>query len=283
MLVNIEHLRKHYKNFDLDCSLQVEAGKVVGLIGANGAGKTTTFKALLDLIRVDVDQMTLFDKNYHTLDMSDKQKIGVVLHDAGFSEHLTIKGIIAILKNFYPSFEEDAFKTQCATFGLPIDKKLKAFSTGMNAKLKLLVALSHHPHLLILDEPTAGLDVVARDELLDILRAFMEDEQHAILISSHISSDLENLCDEFYMINKGCIVLHEDTDVLLSSYGILKVNEQQYQQLDKSHLLKIKKEGYGYKCLTQEKQYYMDNYPHIVVEKGSMDEMIMMMVKGDNI
>lgn len=167
-------------------------------------------------------------------------------------------------------------------FHLPMDKKIKDFSTGMKAKLKVLVAVSHHAKLLILDEPTAGLDVVARDELLDILREFMEeDEERAILISSHISADLETLCDDLYMIDNGKIVLHEDSDVLLSDYAILKLDKQQFDTIDKQYILRVKKEVYGYRCLTNQKRYYLENYPEMVIEKGTIDDVILMMVRGN--
>lgn len=132
-----------------------------------------------------------------------------------------------------------------------------------------------------IDEPTAGLDVIARDELLDLLRSFMEqDEERSILISSHISSDLESLCDDLYMIHDGKIVLHEDTDVLLSDYALLKVNAEQYETLEKQYILKVKKESFGYCCLTDQKQFYLDNYPQIVIENGTIDNVITMMIRG---
>ena len=139
----------------------------------------------------------------------------------------------------------------------------------------------NEPEILILDEPTAGLDVIARDELLDLLRSFMEqDEERSILISSHISSDLESLCDDLYMIHDGKIVLHEDTDVLLSDYALLKVNAEQYETLEKQYILKVKKESFGYCCLTDQKQFYLDNYPQIVIENGTIDNVITMMIRG---
>ena len=151
----------------------------------------------------------------------------------------------------------------------------------MKAKLKVLVAISHGAKLLILDEPTAGLDVIARDELLDMLREFLEeDDERSILISSHISSDLESLCDDLYMIHDGKIILHEDTDILLSNYALLKVDDKQYEALDKSYILRAKKESYGYSCLTNERQYYLENYPNITIEAGSIDELITMMIRG---
>ena len=182
----------------------------------------------------------------------------------------------------YHQFDYQFFNEQVQRFQLPTNKIIKEFSTGMKAKLKVLVAISHRAKLLILDEPTAGLDVIARDELLDMLREFMEkDEERAILISSHISSDLENLCDDLYMIHEGQVIFHEDTDVLLSDYALLKVNHDQYQDLDKQFVLRFKKENYGYSCLTNQKQYYIEKYPQLTIEKGTIDNVITMMIRGE--
>lgn len=195
-MLKVNKIEKNYKNFHLDCTMEVPAGCITGLIGENGAGKSTTFKAIENLIFLDGGSVELFGK----------------------------------------------------------------------------------PH----DQLTAGMDVVARDEVLTLLREYMEeDESRAILISSHISGDLEGLCDDIYMIHEGRIVLHEDTDRLLSSYGLLKMTEERFRTVDRSHLLKKKKESYGYSCLTDEIRYYMENYPDITAEKGSIDEIIMMTVKGE--
>ena len=211
----------------------------------------------------------------------DRQRLGVVLSDSGFSGYLTVRDVVSILERMYDTFDRNFFLEQAGKFQLPLNRQIREFSTGMRAKLKVLAAISSDVKLLLLDEPTAGLDVVARDGLLEMLQDFMErDEERAILIRSHISSDLETLCDDLYMVHQGKVVLHEDTDVLLSDYGILKVDEQQFQKLDREHLLRYKKEGYGYSCLTNQRQYYMENCPGIVVEKGNVDEVITMMVGG---
>ena len=281
-MLKIEHLKKTYDNFSLDCSLEVRKGCITGLIGQNGAGKSTTFKAILGLISIDSGNITVLGKDIKKFTTKDKEELGIVLSDSGFSGYLRIKDIIPILQNMYEKFDKSFFLEQVQRFQLPLDKKLKDFSTGMKAKLKVLVAISHNAKLLILDEPTAGLDVIARDELLEMLREFMEaDDERSILISSHISSDLETLCDDLYMIHEGKIVLHEDTDVLLSDYALLKVDRKQYEELDKRFILRSKKESYGYSCLTNQKQYYMENYPKIAIEKGSIDEVITMMVRGN--
>lgn len=283
-MLSIDHLRKTYKNFTLDCSLTVPAGRITGLIGQNGAGKSTAFKAILGLITPDSGEIRVFGKTPDEFTVSDKQKLGVVLSDSGFSGYLTINDILRILGSMYDTFDRDFFLKKVQNFQLPQNKKIKEFSTGMKAKLKLLTAVSHDARLLILDEPTAGLDVIARDEVLELLREFMEkDETRSILISSHISSDLETLCDDLYMIDNGTIILHEDTDILLSNYAILKTEEAQFDRLDRQYLLRCRKENYGYSCLTAEKQYYMENYPDIVVEKSTIDDVISMMIRGEKL
>ena len=280
-MLRLENVRKQYRDFSLDCSLEVNDGCVTGLIGPNGAGKSTTFKAILNLIHTDGGQIDILEKRAEELTAADRQKIGVVLADSGFSQYLTIQDLIPMLDAMYQEFDKADFISKCEKFQLPLKKKIKEFSTGMRRKLQVLAAISHGAEILIMDEPTAGLDVIARDELLNLLREYMEDEGHSILISSHISSDLEGFCDDIYMIDHGKIVLHEDTDVLLSNYGILKMKDEQFENLDKQYILRRKKESFGYSCLTDEKQFYQENYPEIAIEKGNIDELIMMMIRGE--
>ena len=283
-MLKIEHLQKRYDNFALDCSLEVKPGCVTGLIGANGAGKSTTFKAVLGLISIDGGSVRILGKDRKEFTTKDRQKLGVVLSDSGFSGYLTVRDVVSILERMYDTFDRNFFLEQAEKFQLPLNRQIREFSTGMRAKLKVLAAISSDVKLLLLDEPTAGLDVVARDGLLEMLQDFMErDEERAILISSHISSDLETLCDDLYMVHQGKVVLHEDTDVLLSDYGILKMDEQQFRKLDKEYILRYKREEYGYCCLTNQRQFYMENVPGIVVEKGSVDEVITMMAGGEEV
>lgn len=283
-MLKIKDLQKQYGSFQLNCSLEVQPGRITGLIGQNGAGKSTTFKAVLGLIRPEHGSITLLGKDLSLITAQDKTALGVVLSDSGFSGYLTIQDICSVLQQLYPDFDRTFFMEQIHRFQLPCSKKIKEFSTGMKAKLKVIAALSHHARLLILDEPTAGLDVIARDEILDLLRDFMEqDEDRAILISSHISGDLESLCDDVYMIHDGHIVLHEDTDILLSEYALLKANPEQYRQLDQRYILCTHKESYGFCCLTDQKQYYLENYPQLAVEKSTIDAVITMMIRGNSL
>ena len=249
-MLKIEHLKKSYENFSLDCSLEVKKGHVTGLIGQNGAGKSTTFKAILGLISFDSGTINILGKSLQDFTAKDKQDLGVVLSDSGFSGYLTINDIIPIIDNLYQNFDKSFFIEQVKKFQLPRNKRIKDFSTGMKAKVKVLVAVSHNAKLLILDEPTAGLDVI------------------------------ETLCDDLYMIHQGKVIMHEDTDVLLSDYALLKVDEEEYSKLDRQYILRTKKESYGYSCLTNQKQYYAENYPQMAIEKGNIDEVITMMIRG---
>ena len=283
MLLNLEHVQKTYGTFLLDVSLKVQEGQVIGLIGSNGAGNSTTFKAMLGLIRSESGTCEMFGKPVKEFKASDKEKIGVVLAESGFSGYITVKDVKDVMAAMYSDFSKEAFEEKCKKFRIPMNKQIKEFSTGMKAKLKVLAALSHNADFLILDEPTAGLDVVAREEVLDMLRDYMEDGTKGILISSHISSDLEGICDELYMIDNGHIVLHEETDILLSEYGVLKVTPDQYEELDKQYIIKVKKEQTYYRCLTEQKAYYMENYPELIVENGSIDELMVVMLRGEEV
>ena len=280
MKLEFNQVIKNYDGFQLDCTMMVEEGCVTGLIGRNGAGKSTAFKAALGLIRIDGGSVILNGKDVAKLSPSERENVGVVLSESGFNGYLSIKDVVCIMKGMYKSFRKEEFLERCKRFGLPMDKQIKEFSTGMKAKLKVLVAMSYGAKLLILDEPTAGLDVVARDEILDMLRDYMEIEGNSILISSHISSDLEGLCDDVYMIDNGKIVLHEETNVLLDEFGVLKVTNEQYETLDKAYIMSKKKEAFGYALLTREKKFYQENYPEIAIEKTGIDQIITMLIAG---
>jgi len=282
MELQLKEVKKSYGNFHLEVSLHIAPGQITGLVGKNGAGKSTTIKSVLGLIRPDGGEVLIDGKPVSDLTEKERENLGVVLADSGFSGYLCIKDIIPILRTMYSAFDEDFFREQCKEQELPLDKQIRNFSTGMAAKLKVLVAISHDAKLLVLDEPTSGLDVMARNEILDLLREYMEkDEERSILISSHISSDLESLCDDIYIINKGKILLHEDTDAILANYGVLKLSPEDYEGIEKEYLLRVKKEKFGYSALTKEKAFFAENYPAIALEKGNIDDVYTMMIQGE--
>ncbi len=280
-MVSVKNLTKNYGDFSLNISMEIPDGRITGLVGKNGAGKSTTIKSILGIIRPDGGSVKVFDKNASELTPKDKENLGVALSDSGFSIYLTVKDVAKILEKMYDRFDKRRFLETCRRYDLPENKLIQKFSTGMKAKLRVLVALSHDAKLLIMDEPTAGMDVEARNEILDIIREYLtEKEDRAVLITSHIATDLEGLCDDIYMIHKGKILLHEDTDVILSDYAVLKVEDNEFQKLDQRYVIGWKKETFGYCCLTNQKQYYIDNYPGMVIEKCGIDDLILVMTGG---
>ena len=281
-MITMQNVRKTYGNFIFEMSMELPDGQILGLVGKNGAGKSTAINLILGLCRADEGSIRVFGHESKELPETLRQEIGVSLAESGFSGELTVNDVKHILKKMYHSFDENYFIKQSENLKLPMNKKIKEFSTGMKAKLRVLTAMTHHAKLLIMDEPTAGLDVEARNEILDMLRAYIaEDESRSILITSHISTDLESLCDELYLIHDGKLILHEATDAILEQYGILKVSEEQYRTLDQSSILKVQKENYGYACLTNENAFYIENYPQIIIEKAAIDEIVTMLSGGD--
>lgn len=277
-MIKIDGLKKKYKDFELDISMDIKEGTVTGLIGKNGAGKSTAIKAILGLIHPDAGSIKVMGD----VPGKNMENIGAAFSDSGMSMLYNINDISRIMHAMYEEFEEDKFKELCQKMELPFDKLLKDFSSGMKAKLKVLLTISHKAKLLVLDEPTTGLDVLARNEVMDMLRQYLEeDATRSILISSHISTDLEGLCDDIYMIDKGKIILHEDTDVLLGQYGVLKMSEKEFEELDKQYVTVSRKDSLSVTCLTNEKQYYIDNYPNIAVENSRIDDIIMLTLGGN--
>lgn len=274
-MLKMQNVKKTYKDFQLDVSLEIKSGTVVGLLGENGSGKTTVFKALLGLISIDEGSI---------YSVEDKNDVGVVFSDSMLSQYYTVKDISTILKTFYKHFDEKFFLTKAVEMKLPLKKTIKKFSTGMKAKLKVLMALSHQAKVLILDEPTTGLDISARMDIYDMLRDYMEeDESRTILISSHITNDLDTLCDEIYIINDGKINFHEDIDRINETYGLIKCSEKEWQTLDKQFISNYCKEKWGYGAITNEKQFYLENYPKMIIENINLDDILLMNIKGERL
>ena len=280
-MITATNLTKHYADFSLNITMEIPECRITGLVGKNGAGKSTTIKAILGLIRPDSGSVTVLGKEAFTLSPEDKKQIAAALSDSGFSNYLTLKDVSKILNKMYESFDRQSFLKKCKSYGLPDDKIIQKFSTGMKAKLRVLVALTHNAKLLILDEPTAGMDVGARNEILDMLRDYIaEDESRTLLITSHIATDLEGICDDIYLIDNGKIILHEETDVILSDYAIIKTDGETYKSLESEYILCAQKENYGWRCLTNQKQFFVENYPGMVIEKSGIDDLILMLTGG---
>ena len=288
MELKIQNITKRYRDKTAvdDVSITLTPG-VWGLLGANGAGKTTLMRMLAGILRPSSGRILCDGVEIGTLGAAYREKLGYLPQEFGFYPEFTVQDYLeymAALKGL-PRTEAarqiDALLERVSLTEVR-RKKIIKLSGGMKRRVGIAQALLNDPEILILDEPTAGLDVQARNDVLDILREYMaEDENRSIIITSHISSDIENLCDDVYLINDGRIILHEDTDIIVEQYGIVKVKEEQYEKLDKNYILKTKKECYGYACFVSSKAFYKENYPDITVENGGIDELILMMAGGD--
>ena len=272
MLLSAEHLSINFGSRQLleDVNFYLNEGDKIGVIGINGTGKSTFLKVLAGRLEADAG----------TISRNPNVQVSLLEQNPPMEDDATVleQVFLHFPKEFRELNEYEA-KSMLNRLGLPdYEQKVGTLSGGQRKRVALAAALIHPADVLILDEPTVGLDVIARDEVLNMLREYMEEnESSSILISSHISSDLESLCDDFYMIHAGKIILHEDTDVLLSDYAVLKVSEEEYEKLDQQYLIKIRKEAYGYRCLTNQKQFYMENYPDVVIENGKIDDLVVMM------
>ena len=276
-MITIDNLVKRYQDFSLEISMEIPDNKVIGIIGKNGCGKSTTIKAILGLLKPTSGSVRVFGREARALTARDKEKIGVSLSDSMFSTQLSVEDVIVILKAMYRDFDEVFFREMCAKLNLPLNKQMKDFSTGMKAKVKVLTAISHKASLLILDEPTSGLDVEARNEIIGTIREYAAANDCTILITSHISTDLEGLCEEFYLFSGGRILLHETDDSIRDLYGTAQVPFELFDQIDKDRISGYKKEMFGYACVTNDKDYFAKNYPGIKVQSATIDDLIILL------
>lgn len=280
--LEVKNLCKKYNGFELkNVNLSLPKGMIMGLIGENGAGKTTTIKSILNVIKRDGGEINIFGLDNIKDEKKIKSDIGVVLDDSFLSEYLTPKDISKIMKNFYKTWDENLYFQYIEKFKLPQNKISKEFSSGMKMKLKIAAALAHKPKLLILDEPTSGLDPIARNEILDIFQDFIQDEENSILVSSHITSDLEHIADYITFINEGEIVFTKTRDELLEEYGILKCTEDEFKKLDKKDYIKFKKNKYEYEVLIENRNEFKNKYDFGVIDRASIESIMLIYIKGE--
>lgn len=241
--VEVKELTKKFKGFTLDhVSFSLPAGCIMGLVGENGAGKSTTLKLLLNMIQKDSGRITILGKDEKNI---DKNEIGVVFDECRFHESFTAKDINQVLKSIFQRWNEPQFFDYLNRFEVPSNKKLKEFSRGMKMKISIAAAVSHDAKLLLLDEPTSTLDPVVRDEMLDIFYDFIRDEQHSIIISSHIVSDLEKVCDYIAFMHKGKMILCEEKDRLLQECRLAQMSEAEFSAIDKDEIIGSRKTPFG--------------------------------------
>ena len=235
-VIEIKNLNKKYNDFNLrNINITVPKGKIIGIIGENGSGKTTTIKAILNLISIDTGVIKVFGIDNNKLTSKIKEEIGVVLDDSFLSTQYNLEDINTIMKKFYSNWDEKEYYKYIKEYKLPKNKIIKEFSNGMKMKVKLICALSHHPKLLILDEPTNGLDPVFRYEIFDLLANEVEKNKVSILISTHITTDLEHIADEIIFINNGEIQLDMNKKELFETYKIARCDKDDFIKIDKSY------------------------------------------------
>lgn len=274
--IELKNVTRVYPQFKLDnISFSVPCGTVMGFIGENGAGKSTTIRAILGLLKKGEGSITVLGEDANSLSSETKEKIGVVFDGLTFPESLTAKQLDKVLRGIYRNWDSEAFYGYMTRFGLPTNKKLKTFSRGMVMRISIAAALSHHPQLLLLDEPTSGLDPVVRSEILDLFLEFMQDETHSILMSTHITSDLEHIADYICFIHQGKIVFTEDRNEMLAKYRILKCTDEQLAALDRADVIGMRKGRYSNEVLTLS----AEKYPDYTADVPTVEEIMVYYVK----
>lgn len=276
----VKNVCKNYKEFKLDnVSFDVPAGTIVGLIGENGAGKTTIIKSILGITNADSGEIYILGNKPD--EIASKEEVGIVLDETNFYETLSGDDVNKIMKNIYKSWNEDCFYKKLERFNVSSKKKIKEYSKGMRMKLGLAVALAHNPRVLVMDEALNGLDPIARTEMLDLFMEFIMNEKNSILISSHITSDLEKICDYIIFINEGKVILNDSKDSLIENYGVLKCSKEVFDSIDKSDIFSYRTTNYSCEALVKNKR--LPIYKDVVVDKASLEDIMLFAIKGDKL
>ena len=280
-VIELKNVVKDYGDFKLDhISFAVPEGSVCGFIGQNGAGKTTTINLILDIINRDEGEINLFGKPVDKDHAYVREDVGVVFDEMGFHEFMTAKDINIMMKNIYKNWDEVAFFDYLKKFSLPSKKKCGAFSRGMRMKLQIAVAMSHKAKLLIMDEPTSGLDPIVRNEMIGIFRDFVVEEDHTILLSSHITGDLEKIADEVVFIDGGKIVLSGNKDEILEKHGILKCKKEEASKVSEALIVGVEEEAYSTSILVNDRHAAAKLYPDMVIEEAALEDIMIYYVNA---
>lgn len=280
-ILQIDNLTKQYPSFRLDnVSFSLPKGTVMGLVGENGAGKSTTIKAILNLIKKDSGSVTFWGQELSSSKLL-KEDIGVVFDGINFYETLTPEKTGKILAAAYKQWDSRLYFSYLSRFQLPERKEIKTFSKGMKTKLCIAAALSHKPRLLILDEATSGLDPVMRDDILDVFWEFVQDESHSILMSSHISTDLEKIADYITFLHQGKILFCKTKDELLYRYGIIRCGTETFNTIDEPDRLAYRKNGYQWDVLVADKEKARRKYKAAIIDDATIDDILLLYVKGE--
>ena len=279
--IEVKDLTKKYPSFQLkNVSFKVPRGTIMGFIGENGAGKTTTIKEILNLINRDSGEIKVLGLDNTKKEREIREQIGVVFDESYFHDGLTIKDISIFMKKIYKSWDANLFFQYAEKFKLPANKVVKEFSRGMKMKLSIAVALSHNAKLLILDEATSGLDPVVREEILDIFMEFIQEENHTVFISSHITSDLEKISDYITFIHDGEIMFSKSKDDIMDNYGVVRCGQDIFNQIEKKYIVSWRKNQFGYEVLIQNKKE-LQSRRQLNIEKTTIEEIILLIARGE--
>ena len=282
--IAIRGLQKHYKDFSLrDVSFNVPAGSIVGFIGENGAGKTTTIKALLGIIRNDGGELRVLGHTPEEQRRAPSEEIGVVLDTGFFFEGMRPADISRISAHIRNNWDADLFKAMCERFDIPMKKPFREFSKGMRAKLRIVTALAHHPKLLILDEPTSGLDPVVRSEMLDLFLEFIQDEDHSVLLSSHITSDLEKIADYIVYLHEGCVVFSLTKDEMQERFAVVKCAKEDAESVERLGCVVGRRDSkFDAELLVSDAPAVRRAFPSMLCEQASIDDIMTFFAKGEH-
>lgn len=278
-VLELMNVTKDYGDFKLDSmNLSVTKGGICGFIGQNGAGKTTTISLILDVIKKDEGEIKVFGEDVSTNATAIKERIGVVFDEMGFHDFMTATQISKMMANIYKNWDEEMFFDYLQKFSLPRKKRCGAFSRGMRMKLQIAVAMSHGAELLIMDEPTSGLDPIVRNEILQIFQEFVMEENHTILLSSHITGDLERIADEVVFINKGKIVLAGNKDEILETHGLMKCKKDDLAGIDEKDIISTRPSAFCTEVLVADRQGCAKKYPKITMEQTTLEDIMIFYV-----
>lgn len=277
MNIEVTDLNKKLDEFALkNISIKVPKGKIVGLIGENGAGKTSLIKCIVNAMHKDTGSVKLFEKEY---DCYLKDSIGIVYDDSFLNENFSIKEINSVMKNIYSKWDEKLFFNYMTDYNIPFDKKYKKLSTGMKKKIEIACAMAHHPKVLILDEPTSGLDPIIRSEILDMFHNFVENNDNSILLSTHITSDLEHIADDVIFISNGKIIFDNTLKAIKNTYTILNVNKEDFDKIDKKDIIRYKENRLDYMVLIY-KENFKEKYNDYKLGITTLDDIMLLYIRG---
>lgn len=283
-ILTLKNVSKKYEksNFSIkEISFSLPEGSILGFVGENGAGKSTTMNCILNVLRRDKGKIEIFGKEMSDEDTDIREDIGVVYDSNNFPEYLTASQLSNIFEKIYARWDNFCFEEYLSRFNLPKHQKIKTYSRGMSMKLAVAVALSHEPKLLILDEATSGLDPVMRDEILEVLLDFVKQENHSILLSSHITSDLEKIADYIVFIHNGEIILNKTKDELIYDYGVIRCTENDFLGISAEDILSYRKKDYQIDVLVSDKKRMERKYKNLIIDNVSLDEIMLLLVKGE--